>query len=68
MKRNTALAIFAMVAVPLLIAAAFMVTLNIPQVYAKLLTHGHTPSPNQNAVAHACFVKLGHTHPPPFCK
>lgn len=65
MKKNTAILIFAMMAMPILTTAAFVVALNIPQVHA--LGTAHTPSPNQEAIAHACFVKLGHSHPPPFC-
>lgn len=66
MKRNTALAIFALMAVPVLITATYVVTVNIPQVFA--LSQAHTPSPNQEAITHACFIQLGPSHPPPFCK
>jgi hypothetical protein len=66
MKRNIALAIFALIAVPVLITATYVVSVNIPQVSA--LSQAHTPSPNQKAIAHACFIQLGRSHPPPFCK
>lgn len=66
MKRNTALAIFALIAVPVLITATYVATVKVPQVSA--LSHADTPSPNQKAIAHACFIQLGRSHPPPFCK